>query len=193
LLLLAGRSCISNPFCMTPQALVDAALAPALTPLEAFIRHIPHLPTRLQQPVACQLLRASQHSAGLLHKLLTGQLKIQFATYRHEQLTAFVVWLSKHCCLLAALDLQLNLSRADLHATETAVGAALQKAAACAAATRLNGVGSGGFWCSPRGLQLQSYSSHPAVAGAVLDQLDRCGDSRVCVRCRLVRTQCVPC
>lgn len=153
----------------------DAPEATA-TPLEALIRHIPHLPVCLQQSALCQLLRASQHSAALVRQHCLGKLTLHFSTYCTDRLRGFVAWLSKHCCLLAALNLELNLSRSNFLATETAIGAALQKAAASAAATCRNGACGAGIWCSPPGLQLQSYTSHPAVAGAVLDQLDRCAD-----------------
>jgi len=152
---------------MAPTA--SSAATEEVTPLQILVQHLPYLPLSTQQQLLCKLLSTSAAVTAAVKKHCSGKISLHFSTYSLERLKAFLPWLAKHGCLLAALALELNLCNNSWHEAETAIGAALQKASSSAAS---NG-SCNGSWYSPPGLQLQSYSSHPAVAGAVLDQLDR--------------------
>jgi hypothetical protein len=146
-----------------------------VTPLGVLVQHLPCLTRTTQQLLVCKLLCTSDAVAALVAKHCRGKLCITFTSYTLERVKAFTPWLSRHGCLLSSLNLELNLTASCWQQAEAAVGAALQQASSSSAAAWGRGkpAGCAGAWCSPPGLQLQHYCSHPAVAGAVLDQLDR--------------------
>lgn len=152
----------------------DGETTPALILVN---RHLASLPVPEQQQVLCSLLRAAQSLHTAITKQCTGKLCLRYSTYSIERLKAFLPWLSKHGRLLSSLALEVHLANSAFHEAETAIGAALQAAsrAATAAGRGPSNAGChGGWWyAGPAGLQLQSYCSHPAITGAVLDQLDR--------------------
>jgi hypothetical protein len=146
-----------------------------VTPLTILVQHLPCLTRPTQQLLVCKLLCTSDAVAAHVAKHCRGKLCIYFSSYTLERVKAFLPWLSRHGCLLSSLQLELHLTASCWQQAETAVGAALQQASAAAAASWGPGQpgGCAGAWCSPPGLQLQHYCSHPAVGGVVLDQLDR--------------------
>ena len=140
----------------------------ALTPLQVLVQHLPRLPEPTHQRVLCKLLATAASVRALVKQHCSGKLSLSFSTYSQDRLShSFVPWLSKHAVLLSSLTLDLSLSNNSCHDAETAIGAALQKASA-AAPTHC-----GGCWQPQPGLCLTAYSSHPALTGPVLDQLDR--------------------
>jgi hypothetical protein len=156
--------------------------APGITPLLVLVRELWRVrPAALQQRVMCKLLCTSNATRAAIAQHCAGKLALRCCTYSTERVTEhFARWLAQHGGLLASLSLEVNLPGSSISEAEAAISAALQQArssrSAAPAAAPGSGAGAGAAWAPPApGLQLRAYCSHPAVAGAVLDQLDRCG------------------